>query len=210
MRVSILIGTCGSDTWRDLAWSRAYPSAAGQAAHEVLIEHEPDASVVEIRNALGAQASGDWLCFLDADDELAPGFVAAMETVSDRERHKGHVLYQPNMARVIRGRRKVARFSNRGRTLRDSNYLPIGTLVARDLFLQVGGFGDFPWGFEDWSLWAKCWKAGAEVVYVPGALYIAHVNQNSELRKLWSDRRWQHTTHHEVRRELFPELYQDA
>lgn len=210
MKISILIATCGDEKWRDLAWSRAYPSTSGQGAHEVCINHESDASVVEVRNALATTASGDWLCFLDADDELAPGYVQAMKTAGKKRKDPERILYFPTVVRMIKRRRKVARFNLRGQTLRDCNYLPIGTLVQRDLFQAVGGFGDYPWGFEDWSLWAKCWKAGAEIVPVPDAFYIAHVNQNSELRKLWSDRRWQVENHHKVRRELFPELYESA
>ena len=52
----------------------------------------------------------------------------------------------------------------------------VGTLVSRDLFLEVGGFEDYPHGFEDWSLWAKCWKAGAKIIQVRRAVYIAHVD----------------------------------
>lgn len=210
MKISVLISTCGAESWRDLAWSRAYPSAQDQGAHEVLIQHDPDGTVVGVRNELGRRASGTWLCFLDADDELGAGYIDAMTDAHRKRGSEEPALYAPTTIRYIRGRRKVSRFSDRGRHIRDSNYLPIGTLVPRDLFLQVGGFGDFPWGFEDWSLWAKCWKAGAEIIHVPAASYLAHVNQNSQLRQLWSNRRWQHEMHHQVRRELFPELYPDA
>ena len=36
------------------------------------MEHYPDGNVSTFRNEVAKQATGDWLCFLDADDELAP------------------------------------------------------------------------------------------------------------------------------------------
>ena len=62
MNVSIVIATHGAEEWRDLAWSRAYPSAAGLGALEVLVHHDPDWTLAEARNETAWTASGDWLC----------------------------------------------------------------------------------------------------------------------------------------------------
>jgi hypothetical protein len=74
------------------------------------------------------------------------------------------------------------------------------------VFLEVGGFGPYPHGFEDWSLWAKAWKSGCRIVKVPKAVYIAYWNAESKHRLQWKDRRWQVEQHMRVRRDLFPEL----
>jgi GT2 family glycosyltransferase len=83
-----------------------------------------------------------------------------------------------------------------------ANWLVVGTLITRDLFLRIGGFSDYPHGFEDWSAWYKATRLGARVVKVPKALYIQHVNPQSKHRQGWRDRRWQVATHQRVEREL--------
>ena len=185
------------------------PSANQQNALEVLTCHDYDATIAEVRNDLAAKAYGDWLCFLDADDELGPGYLAAMERALEQERGTAAtdpLLLTPAVAYVHKGRARPPRFHPVG-NFQDDNYVVVGTLVERKLFFEVGGFGDYPHGFEDWSLWAKCWKAGARVVQVKRAIYYAHVDQHSKHREGWRDRSWQVATHERIRRELFPELY---
>ena len=82
MNVSICIATFGDERWRDLAMSRAYPSALEQDAPEIIVVHQPVGTLASARNAAAAQAHGDWLCFLDADDELASGYLDAMMAAS--------------------------------------------------------------------------------------------------------------------------------
>jgi len=206
MKCSIIIATYGDDSWEKLALERAAPSTEGQGAHEVLLGHDPDGTIASCRNDLAAQAEGDWLLFLDADDEIAPGFLAAMKRAIQQERRTRDVplLLTPAVSYIRSGKRAAAMFHPVG-DLRNDNFLVVGTLVERDLFHKVGGFSDYPHGFEDWSLWAKCWKEGAEVVQVQRALYIAHWNPNSKHKRGWKNRRWQMEMHNKIRAELFPE-----
>lgn len=210
MKTSILIATYGDEAWRDLAWSRAFPSAEVQDAFEVLVRHESEGTISKVRNSLGEQAKGDWLLFLDADDELDPVFLHSMEKTHEKIGRPSRVLYTPAVSQVhMSGKRRPARHYRRG-NLQNDNYLAVGTMLERSLFLEVGGFGEYPHGFEDWSLWAKCWKAGASIVQVPGAVYYAHLNPDSKHRVMWKDRQWQMEMHHRVRRDIFPELYRRA
>jgi glycosyltransferase involved in cell wall biosynthesis len=207
MKVSVLIATYGEYLWSELARARAYPSAIAQDPFETIVGHDTDATIAIARNGLAEKATGDWLCFLDADDELGPGYLRAMRRASEQERgvDGAPLLLTPAVSYVHNGRRRTPMFHPIG-DFRDDNYLVVGTVVQRDLFFKVGGFGDYPHGFEDWSLWAKCWKAGARVVQVKRATYYAHVNPNSKHRQGWKDRAWQVATHQKVRSELFPEL----
>lgn len=202
MKVSILISTYGEPSWEALARSRALPSAVREEPHEVLVLHEPEATIAEVRNANAAQASGDWLCFLDADDELGAGYLRAMQRAYEQRRGDDGTppLLQPAVSYVAKGRPQRPRFLQGN--LRKDNYLVVGTLVQRDLFMQVGGFSDYSHGFEDWSLWSKCWRIGAQVIQVRDAIYYAHVNPKSVHRVNWRNRRWQVEMHQRVEREL--------
>lgn len=195
MSVSILIGTFGEQSWAEAAWSHAYPSA--NDADEVLVRHLPEGTLAQVRNRLAAEATSDWLCFLDADDDLAHGYVDAMTevfTTLDDEfwllapavSYVRHDLVIPGMR--VQG---LPAIPNKGRWP-DMNECVIGTLVARELFLEVGGFRELP-SLEDYDLWLRCVKAGARIVHVPGAVYQATVRDRS--------RNSDQSVYHELRRE---------
>lgn len=190
MNISILIATYGEDSWRELALARALPSVHSEPV-EILVGHDPEGTIASCRNGLAEKATGDWLCFLDADDELAPGYLDAMRRAYERERGTDGVplLLTPAVSYIHKGRARPPRFwPGTEETFKTGNWLVIGTLVPRDLFLRVGGFEDFPHGLEDWQLWAKCVKAGARIVKVRQAVYRAHWNSKSKHQKLARNR----------------------
>lgn len=176
MTFSIVIATHGDDSWRELAWSRAWPSTLGQGA-EVLIDHVPDATRAQVRNRLIAEASGDWIITLDADDELAPGYVTAME-----EALQENCLLTPQVSYVRRGKKEPAFFWPEVE-LKDGNWMVVGTAAPRDLMLAVGGWRTFTGSgilneWDDWDMWIRCVEAGASIVKVPEAIYVAHVRNS--------------------------------
>lgn len=178
---SIIIASHGTARWSQLAQERAYPSAVNQGA-QVLAGHEQNANRAEVRNALAKQASGDWLIFLDADDELAPGYVEAM-----REATGSGSLLTPAVSYRYGRRVQEPRFWPEC-DLRSGNWMVVGTAMPKKLFNKVGGWkhldstGVFN-EYDDWHLWCRCVKAGAVPVKVPGAVYIAHVMASSKHRK---------------------------
>jgi hypothetical protein len=204
MNITICISTYGGREWETLAKERALPSAQEQNADEILVGHEDEGTIASVRNGLGAMAQGDWLCYLDADDTLAPGYLDAMRRAYEQAGGDDGTprLLTPQVSYVRKNRPMRARFLDRGISLRDDNWLVVGTLVRKDLFMRVGGFCDYPHGFEDFSLWSKCWRVGAEIVKVEGAIYYAHMNPRSKHRAAWRDRRWQVETHLRVVAEL--------
>jgi len=204
MTISIVITTYGDERWKELSWSRAYPSTLEQGALEVIVHHEPDLPIGPARNAAGLLASGDYLCHLDADDELAPGYIAAMQQAIDRAADPSMALFYPTV-RYMRKNRAQADLLRPIGDLRHDNFMVIGTAVERRLFQSVGGFSNYDHGYEDWSAWAKCWKAGASVIPVPQAVYIAHINPQSAHRVRWRNRKEQVAGHMRVQAELFPE-----
>jgi glycosyltransferase involved in cell wall biosynthesis len=189
MNVSVLIATYGSEEWKDLAWSRAYPSAIEQT-EDVASFHDPDGTIASVRNEMARTASGDWLLFLDADDELAPGYLDAMRASYEQEGTDGvPLLLTPAVSYIRKQKPERPKFwPGNLETFRTGNWLVIGTLVRRDFFWEVGGFKDFAHGLEDWNFWARCIRAGAKVRKVPQAVYLAHWNDESKHQKLARNR----------------------
>lgn len=208
MNVSILIATYGDESWAELALERALPSAQKQNVFEVLVGHDPDGDVGSFRNALAEKAQGDWLCFLDADDELSSGYMNAMRKMmqsSNVQRLKmeldAPLLLTPAVSKVVKGRPGRPTFYPSVDLLK-GNYLVVGTLIEKSWFDRVGGFGDFPHGFEDWALWYKCARLGGRVLQVRRAVYMEHIDPNSKHRAAWRDRTSQMQVYEQVKRDL--------
>jgi len=201
MNVSVIIATYGDSDWHVMAAERALPSAYAEtpanSGHHTVGVHLKDGTIAKARNACAARARGDWLCFLDADDELAPGYLEAMGRAAEQN-PGGRVLLTPAVQQIRKGRPGNPFFFPEC-SLTTGNWLIIGTLIQRDLFNEVGGFSEHPHGLEDWNLWAKAVKAGATIVKVPDAVYRAHMNPRSKHHVLQRDRR-QYMVAYEVAR----------
>jgi len=186
--VSIIVATFGDRSWQQRANFTAVPSALSQWPLEVLSPH--GATLAEARNAGAAAASGDWLCFLDADDELEPGYLDAL-LAGTADLRAPAVRYGPDADPVTFEDRNDFRM----------NPCVIGTLLRRSMFDDVGGFWEER-AWEDWSLFRRCWLAGASIEHIPAAVYRANpspVGRNSTIERpntlyrdiLRSHARWQ-------------------
>lgn len=170
--IAVIIPTFGDvEFWSQLA-GRAVSSAMNQTRPPDQVIRVHAATLQEARNDGAAEANTEFLCFLDADDELDPGFIAAMVNAPTTD------LRQPATIGVVNGRSDPEPVLIPKCRLLDRNYLIIGTVVRRELFLQVGGFEDWPI-YEDWDLWLRCEHAGATVSAVPDAVYRVHVREGS-------------------------------
>lgn len=208
--ISVIVATYGDREWEQLGQKRAHPSAISQAVQvgdhwripQVISAHFGEGTIAASRNTAATQATGDWLCFLDADDELAPGYIGAMQRAIEQEANATRLLFTPAVQIVRPNRTPGPATFFRQVPLRQANWLVVGTLIHRDLFWEVGGFDDYPHGLEDWALWSKCARVGASVVKVPDAVYRYWANPDSMHRQLWRDKANQRAEHRRVAREL--------
>jgi len=175
---TVVIGTFGDDHWKDLANERAVPSAISEA----LVLHCHAESLAKARNRALELVETEWVVFLDADDELTPGYLTAMSHgLADLrapavEYIRGNRKQRPVMPRVAGHRHDC-----QGDCLTEGNWLVIGTAAKTDLVREVGGFREYE-VYEDWDCWLRCYLAGASVEALPEAIYRAHVRHDSRNR----------------------------
>lgn len=179
MDVTVAVATFGHDRWRQLAAARAIPSAV---ALDLPVVHAHAATLHEARNAALAHVATEWVVHLDADDELEPGYLAAMaagtadvRVPSVRYVHDGHSRAEA-LPRVAGHTHDCV-----ASCLAYGNWLVIGTAARTELLRKVGGWRDWP-VYEDWDLWIRCWQAGSTIEAMPEAVYRAHVRPDSRNR----------------------------
>jgi hypothetical protein len=201
MSFSVVVGTYGAQSWVRLAERRAIPSAQAQ---DVPVIHVHDETLAASRNAGLARVETEFVIHLDADDELSPSYVDAMRkgTADLRAASRldigfgGRAMGVPYMPRVWGHEHECT-----GECLRFGNWILIGAAVRTDLVRSVGGWWEEGWS-EDWSLWARCWKAGGTVEALPEAVYRAHRSRHSRNRVSRSvGLHW----HREIERAVWPE-----
>jgi glycosyltransferase involved in cell wall biosynthesis len=174
--ITVCISTYGDGQWQLQA---ATARASVNGAAEVIKWHDDHGTIATARNGAADQATGDWLCFLDADDQLDPGFIPWMNKTISRHPDHWKRLYTPAVVQV-RGRGRRGPFFYPECDLEQANWLVIGTVISKRLFTEIGGFREHPHGLEDWNLWHRAVLAGAEIIKVKRAVYIAHYNHHSK------------------------------
>jgi glycosyltransferase involved in cell wall biosynthesis len=150
----------------------------------------PGLTVPALRNAAASEASGDLLAFVDADHELAPGWVAgALETMQDDTVGAAGAKYTAppggtwvqNMYGLLRGRT-----TGRGET----DWLGSGNMVvSREAFEKIGGFDASLEACEDVDLCRRLRQAGYTIIGDERLRSIHHGDPGT-LRALFRAERW--------------------
>ncbi|MEJ6006642.1 glycosyltransferase family A protein [Paucibacter sp. AS339] len=199
--ISVVIATFGAEEWRKKA-KIAARSVLAQSLQPKDLQLIHGATLCAARNEAAKNAQGEWLLFLDADDSLAPGYLAAMQQAI---RLYGGLdcLLQPSTSFVVNGSPKAPPAPLPPYPILEQNYLIVATLVRRDKFLQVGGFRELDM-FEDWDLWLRCLVSGSQVRVVPDAVY--EVTFNPKGRNKTSVELNNRITY-ELRAKYWPQVY---
>lgn len=187
--VAIVVGTFGSEAWKDRG--RALTEAMQQQFEDsdrvgAVVHTHASAGLARARNdGAGVAQNHDlgWLCFLDGDDTLAPDYMDAMFEAIELECSLDEADTTNRRMVMVPSRQWLdadtgvpddePEFIETGRPLMHLNRVVIGALVPTDLFFEVGGFDPGIPLYEDWHLWLRCERAGADFVDVPAAVYQA-------------------------------------
>lgn len=203
LNVSIVVSTFGEEKWKLEAANRALPNAY---SFGVPVYYNHGITLHETRNAGLEKVETEFVCFLDADDELAPDYFEHMSQVDGdlRPPSVNHVYdHQTFMPRVV-GLKGAHQHVCRSECLTDGNWLVVGTVARTNLIKRVGGWKE--WGnWEDWELWLRCWIAGATITPVPKAVYRAY--STSQGRNKAKTREENTKIYHQIRRANLPHLY---
>lgn len=197
MNVTVVVATFGGSEWEQLANDLAIPSAEDLG---VRVIHAHAGALHDARNLGLEDVQTEWVCFLDADDELEAGYFDAMSKGTADVRAPS-VAYVRNTRRQAPYVPKVAGHHHdcAAGCLMDGNWLVVGSVARTDLVREVGGWRDWPM-YEDWDLWARCWLAGATIEAIPAAVYRAHVRADS--RNRGPSLQEKHATHQDIARDL--------
>lgn len=165
---SIVVSTFGNYKWQLLAQERALPNARSFGL-PVIYNHGE--TLHDTRNKGLSEVQTEWVCFLDADDELEPRYFEEMEKAkgdlrAPAVRYTGFSPFIPRVNGHSHG-------GCIGYCLREGNWCVVGTVAKTELVREVGGWRDYP-VLEDFDLWQRCWLAGATVSPVPRAVYRAY------------------------------------
>lgn len=204
--MTIVIASYGDREWLDLACDRATRSAMPQGAPVIYVH---GLTLHGARNAGLAQVETEYVVFLDADDELEPGYIDALRAGIADLRAPAVRYVRPNGRAAAPYVPRVAGHHHActGECLPDGNWLVVGAMASTRLVRGVGGFRDFSWS-EDWDLWLRCWRAGATIEAIPTAVYRAHVRSDSRNRA--PDRAARLAAHQAIHRANYPEQYAEA
>lgn len=198
MDVTVVIATFG-----DPAWERLADRAAASVPDGIPVIREHAGTLHDARNTGLERVTTEWVCHLDADDEIEPGYFEAMSKATADVR-------APAVRYCINCKHRRAPYIPRvsGHThdceadcLPAGNWLVIGTVARSELLHRVGGWRDFP-VYEDWDLWLRCHLAGASMQAVPDAVYRAHVRFGS--RNRGPSRELKEQTHQAIYAANFP------
>jgi glycosyltransferase involved in cell wall biosynthesis len=180
--VAIAVATFGDDSWRHTAETHALASAE---TFGVPVVYRHAETLWGARNECLQATDTEHIIYLDADDELEPGYVDAMMRGPEADVRVPHVRYvtpgqpepQPVMPRVVGHRHHRP---CRPQCLRDGNWIVIGAMARTQMVRDVGGWRDY--GYEDYDMWLRCHLAGYTIDIAPGAVYRANVNPGSRGR----------------------------
>jgi glycosyltransferase involved in cell wall biosynthesis len=136
--------------------------------HRIHVLRQKNSGQAIARDRAAQMAKGQWLAFLDADDEWQPNKLLQQLSLANGE---ADLVYTERL-NVDRGDRITA-LQSAAQTLWEGdifeqlllgNFITLSSaLICKTRFDELGGFGDAPLGCEDWDLWLRHSARGGQV-----------------------------------------------
>jgi len=144
-----------------------------------LVRQNHNSQVAACRNTGAMKATGDYLIFLDADDELAPTFIE--ETLKEM---KGDIQVVYTDLEFIGDQQGMVGYPDFNiELLKQSQIIPSAcALIDRRIFEQVGGFNQ-DW-YEDFSFWLRVANAGFNFKHIGKPLFRYRKHGSSRINML--------------------------
>lgn len=134
-----------------------------------VITHERNRGLGPARNTGFAAARGRLVVPVDADDLLAPSFLAATTAALSVD-PKADCAYTD--LQLFGDSAAVWRFNGSPADMLSQQSIPgTGALMRRELWERLGGYGDL-WGNEDWDFWIGAVRLGIKPIRIPAPLYM--------------------------------------
>lgn len=161
--VTVVVGTFGRQDWWEKGKKLAVVTENAQG-HTAIHSHAD--TLANARNLGAVQADSEWLCFLDADDSLEEDYLEIMLAGTGD-------LRVPRLFFMEKGIEPYEPFDLTKRDMAVGNPCPIGTLIRKDLFVDIGGFQNYR-AWEDWALFQRAWMTGAKIVHHDAIYFASH------------------------------------
>jgi GT2 family glycosyltransferase len=130
--------------------------------------HQTNAGSPTARNAGISEASGKYICCLDADDTIEPTYLEKAVTVMEARSDIGFVASWVRLFGDQNGLWKFAPFDV-DRIVKQ-NQLCVSAVFRRDLCLAAGGFSQRMLSISDWEFWLRLGSLGVGGWCVPEPL----------------------------------------
>ena len=168
MDATIVIATYGDNKWFDIADAYSLKSSRILFKDTPIIRLHGGKTLAQSRNTAASMVETEWICFLDADDELASDYFTVMDQSNADLRIPRLMFWNTNTLDFYEP------FKLNRRNMAHSNPCPIGTLIRKDMFDDIGGFWEEP-VYEDWSLFRRAWLLGASMQHMNTDYYAYNV-----------------------------------
>jgi GT2 family glycosyltransferase len=168
----------------------------GQGASELLagtewpnmrVIRQPNAGPAAARNRAIAEATGEYILPLDADDLLEPGYAAKAAAVLDAQPDVGIVYCRAVKFGAEEGPWELPPFSKDELAL--GNVIFASAMFRKSDWERVGGFDEtLRHGMEDYDFWIRLVQEGRGVVQLPEVLFRYRVREGSRTALFEQDR----------------------
>jgi glycosyltransferase involved in cell wall biosynthesis/Flp pilus assembly protein TadD len=166
--------------WEMIVVNDGSPDNASDVARSFMAEHPECAvrlleranhGVSNARNAGALAAEGDFLLPLDADDRIAPAFMATCLAALRSAPGAGFAYTHIRRFGLVNEVFVLPQFDAHT-VVHEDNTIAICALIRRAMWEQVGGYNEsMLQGYEDWDFWVGCIEKGWIGVCIPEPLF---------------------------------------